>query len=281
MNVIQVEGLVKQYNNFQLGPVSFSVPEGSIVGFIGENGAGKTTTIKAIMGMLKPDEGQIKIFGKEQQDKDAAWKEQVGVVLDTCRFPENMTPEDVGKVMAQIYSTWDGNKYTYYLKKFRIDCNKYVKELSRGMGMKLSLAVALSHDSKLLILDEATSGLDPVVRKETLDIFLDFVQEENHTIFLSSHITSDIEQIADYILLIHQGKILLYENKDSLLYEYGVLKCPKGKRDILEQWEVIAVRENTYGLEALVKRGKAGLPEEAVIDQVKLDDLLLFFKERE
>lgn len=281
MNVIQVEGLVKKYNNFQLGPVSFSVPEGSIVGFIGENGAGKTTTIKAIMGMLKPDEGQIKIFGKEQQDKDAAWKEQVGVVLDTCRFPENMTPEDVGKVMAQIYRTWDRNKYTHYLKKFRIDCNKYVKELSRGMGMKLSLAVALSHDSKLLILDEATSGLDPVVRKETLDIFLDFVQEESHTIFLSSHITSDIEQIADYILLIHQGKILLYENKDSLLYEYGVLKCPKGKRDTFEQWEVIAVRENTYNLEALVKRGNAGLPEEAVIDQVKLDDLLLFFKERE
>lgn len=276
MYAIRVDGLRKKYDQFELGEISFSIPEGSIVGFIGENGAGKTTTMKAILGLIHMDGGSVQIFGKERDDRDCTWKEHVGVALDTCRFPDNMTAQQVGKMMMQMYKTWDQDKYMHYLKRFSIPFDKRVKEYSRGMGMKLTLAVALSHDTRLLILDEATSGLDPVIRNEILDLFLDFVQEENHTIFLSSHITSDVEKVADYILVIHEGKLLLYENKDTLLYDYGIIKCPKGYKEQLSHIDSIGMKENPHNLEILVRNRNVSIPEGAVMDHVSLEDILLF-----
>lgn len=276
MYAIQAEGIRKKYNQFQLGELSFSIPEGSIVGFIGENGSGKTTTMKAILGLIHMDAGSVQIFGKERDDRDCTWKEHIGVVFDTCRFPDNMTACQVGKMMAQMYKTWDKEKYMRYLQQFSISPDKRVKEYSRGMGMKLTLAVALSHDSRLLILDEATSGLDPVIRNEILDLFLDFVQEENHTIFLSSHITSDVEKVADYILVIHEGKLLLYENKDTILYEYGIIKCPKRYKEQLSHLDSIGMKENPHNLEILVRNRNISIPEGAVMDPVSLEEVLIF-----
>lgn len=295
MEAFVLNQLEKSYDAFQLGPLSFSVPAGSIVGFIGENGAGKTTTIKTLLGMIHPNKGTVEILGKIPDAADGRWKEQVGIVLDTCRFPDNLTAKHIGAFMKRIYKTWEQDKYEAYLQRFSVPADKRVKELSRGMGMKLTLAVALSHDTRLLILDEATSGLDPVVRNEILDIFLDFVQSEDHTIFLSSHITADIEKIADYVLLLHQGKVLLYENKDTILYEYGILKCPKGREKEIDQSLVLGIRENAYGTEVLIKNREVRLPKGAapatgsatdtvidtVIDRVTLDDVLLFLTGKE
>lgn len=276
MYAIQAEGIRKKYDQFQLGELSFAIPEGSIVGIIGENGSGKTTTMKAILGLIHVDGGSIQIFGKERGNQDSSWKEQIGVVLDTCRFPDNMTASQVGKMMAQIYKTWDKDRYMRYLKQFSLPPDKRVKEYSRGMGMKLTLAVALSHDSRLLILDEATSGLDPMIRNEILALFLDFVQEENHTIFLSSHITSDVEKVADYIMVIHEGKLLLYENKDTILYEYGIIKCPKRYKEQLSHLDSIGMKENPHNLEILVRNRNISIPEGAVMDPVSLEEVLIF-----
>lgn len=281
MDAIRVDGLEKDYGGFHLGPVTFSVPEGCIVGFIGENGAGKTSTIKALMGLYLPDHGTMEVLGSDPLEDESSWKEQVGVVLDTCRFPDNLTAVHIGKMMKKVYRTWNQERYERYLKQFAVPDDKRVKELSRGMGMKLTLAVALSHDTRLLILDEPTSGLDPVIRNEILDIFLEFVQEEDHTIFLSTHITSDIEKIADYILFIHQGKILLYENKDRLLYDYGILRCRREQKEFLSREDILRLRETHHGLEALVSSRNTCLPQGAVMDRVSLDELMVFLVGKE
>ncbi len=281
MDAIKLSNLTKIYDSFTLGPLSLSVPEGCIVGFIGENGAGKTTTIKAILGMIHPDSGEIEVLGKKPTPDDGAWKEHIGIVLDTCRFPDNLTSRNIGSFLSRVYKTWDSQKYTEYLQRFAVPLEKRVKDLSRGMGMKLSLAAALSHDTRLLILDEATSGLDPVVRNEILDIFLDFVQREDCTVLISSHITADIEKIADYVMLIHQGKILLYENKDDILCRYGVLKYPKKMTISVSEDEILGARKGTYGNECLVKNRNIRVPDGAVMDAASLDDVLLFLTKKE
>lgn len=281
MDAIRLNNITKSYDSFTLGPLSASVPQGSVVGFIGENGAGKTTTIKAILGMIRPDSGEIEVLGKKPDPNDGAWKEHIGAVLDACRFPDNLTPKNIGSFLSRVYKTWDSQKYTEYLQRFTVPPEKRVKDLSRGTGMKLSLAAALSHDTRLLILDEATSGLDPVVRNEILDVFLDFVQREDHTIFISSHITTDIEKIADYVLLIHQGKILLYENKDDILSGYGVLKFPKSMKISVPEDELLGTRKNTYGNECLVRSRNIRIPDGAVMDAASLEDVMLFLTKKE
>ena len=212
-NALIIDSLTKKYRNFVLDNVSFNVPCGTIVGLIGENGAGKSTTIKAILGLIQKDAGQITILGKREKDIDFAIRNQIGVVFDGNNFPNTLTPKKLNALMKKIYPEWNENKFFSSLKRLSIPDNKKVKTFSKGMKMKLSIAVAFSHNSKLLILDEATSGLDPVVRDDILDMFLDFVQNETHSILVSSHITGDLEKIADYIVFIHNGKVIFSESK--------------------------------------------------------------------
>ena len=272
---ILVRDLSKQFPGFALDHVSFRVPRGRIVGFIGENGAGKSTTIRLILNGQRKDGGTVEVLGRDHTD--AAVKAGVGVVFDTCSFPEVFTPRDVERVLSGVYPAWDGQAYRGYLERFGLPERKRVKALSKGMRMKLAIAAALAHKPKLLILDEATAGLDPVVRDEILDLLLDFIQDEEHSVFFSSHITSDIQKIADYVVLIHQGKIVFEEEKDVLLDRYGILRCPRGTE--VGPGDYIARRETGVSAEYLVRdRAAAGREHpKAVADAASLEDIMLFY----
>ena len=215
-NNLEVKNLRKKYNGFELKDINLELPKGMIMGLIGENGAGKTTTIKSILNLIKIDKGEIKIFGLNIKENEKKIKEDIGVVLDDGFFSEYLNPADINKIMRKMYKNWDEKLYFKYLEDFKLPKNKISKEFSSGMKMKLKIAVALSHHPKLLILDEPTSGLDPVARSEILDIFQDFIQNEDNSIFVSSHITSDLEHIADYITFINEGKIVLSKTRDEL-----------------------------------------------------------------
>lgn len=274
---VEVQGLTKRYPGFTLDHVSFAVPSGSIVGFIGENGAGKSTTMKAVLNLIRRDEGSVRLLGKEDGAEYPEIKEQIGVVFDESYFPDNLKIRDVDRIMRSIFRSWESGKFLDYCRRFGLPEKKIVKTFSRGMKMKLSIAAALSHQTKLLIMDEATSGLDPVVRNEILDLFQEFVQEEDHTVFLSSHITSDIERIADYILLIHKGRILLFEDKDMLLYEYGVARCSREQAQNLDKALIVGVRRSQFETEVLVRNRKAVKEQpDLVVDRASLEDILLF-----
>lgn len=226
-SAIEVRGLCKHYRDFSLRDVSFTVPGGSIMGFIGENGAGKTTTIKSILGLLHTDGGSISVLGRDPVTDRRAIGQDIGVVLDGSFFYEGMRAKDISAVMSHLHSRWDKESFASYCKRFALPMEKPFKEFSKGMRAKLALTTALAHHPKLLVLDEATSGLDPVVRSEMLDLFLEFIQDEEHSILLSSHITSDLEKVADYITFIHAGKIVFSKTKDDILEQYGVVKCEK------------------------------------------------------
>lgn len=224
-NVIEVNNLIKKYDSFSLGSINLDIPKGTIVGLIGENGAGKTTLIKSILNLINIDDGDIKILGKSNQEKDIY--EDIGAVLDDSFLSDELTPNDLGRIMKNIYKSWDESKYKEYINNFKLPSNKPYKEYSSGMKMKLKLAVTLSHNPKLLILDEPTSGLDPVVRNDILDIFEDYTSDKEHTIFVSSHITSDLEHIADSIIFIDKGKIILNTKVDKLKEDYAIITCTK------------------------------------------------------
>ncbi len=275
MNTITLQNVCKQYPAFSLDSVTFSVPMGSVVGLIGENGAGKSTTIGLILGMIRPDSGQITVLGK-QGDLDF---EHIGVVFDENCFPGTLSAQDVGKILCASYRTWSQSAYETYLERFGLPRKKPIKECSRGMRMKLSIAAALSHDSHLLVLDEPTSGLDPVVRDEILDIFYDFMQDEHHAILISSHITSDLEKICDYITMIHKGKVCFSEEKDVLLSKYGVLHCDDKILETLAPEAVYGVRRSQFEIQVLVEREK--VPSDLPVDLVTLDQLLLFAAKEE
>ena len=274
-NSILVRDLCKRFPGFTLDHVSFRVPRGRIVGFIGENGAGKSTVINLILNELKKDGGTVEVLGRDHTDP--AVKSGVGVVFDACNFPEVFTPLDVEKVLSGVYPAWDGEAYWAYLKRFALTERKRVKTFSKGMKMKLAISAALAHKPRLLILDEATAGLDPVVRDEILDILLDFIQDEEHAVFFSSHITSDIQKIADYVVLIHQGKIVFEEEKDVLLDQYGILRCGKGTE--VEPGDYIVRRETGVSTEYLVRdRAIAGRKyPKALADAASLEDIMLFY----
>ena len=244
---IEIKGINKNYGDFQLKDVSFSLSKGSIMGFIGENGAGKTTTLKLILNLIKRDSGSIKVMGLDNIKDEKAIKDNIGVVLDDSFFHDNLTPLNINKIMSKIYSKWDEKEYISYIQRFKLPKDKIVKDFSKGMKMKLSIAVALSHKAKLLILDEATSGLDPVVRNEILDVFLDFIQDEENSVLISSHIISDLEKVADYITFIHDGEIVFCESKDVLLYEYGIFKCGLEDFNKLNKKEFLGYEKNTFG----------------------------------
>ena len=241
--ILRVDNLTKQYADFKLDHVSFSVPKGTIMGLIGENGAGKSTTINAILDLIRKDDGTVTFWGQELSSSKQL-KEDIGVVFDGINFYETLTPAKVGKIAGAAYKQWDAHLFQDYLKRFQLPTDKEIKSLSKGMKMKLCIAVALSHKPKLLILDEATSGLDPVMRDDILDVFLDFVQDENHSILMSSHITTDLEKVADYITFIHQGKVLFCKTKDELRYRYGIVRCGAVLFDQLDKEEVLTYRKD-------------------------------------
>ena len=258
-NALEIKGLCKQYEGFALENVSFTLPRGAVMGFIGENGAGKTTTIKSILNLIHRDAGEIHVLGLDNIKNERAVKERLGVVLEDGCFLNTLNARQVDTLMGKAYKSWKSEQFFGYMKRFGIDERKKIKDYSKGMRMKLSIAAALSHGAELLIMDEPTSGLDPVVRDEVLDLFYDFMQDEGHAILLSSHITSDLDKIADYITFIHSGRIVLSEPRDELLDTYGVLHCTADQLAALDPAAVRAKRVGAFGCEALVRRG--GVPE--------------------
>ena len=271
-NNILVQNLCKQFEGFSLDNVSFKVPKGRIVGFIGENGAGKSTTINLILNELNKDSGQIQVFGIDHTIPTV--KENIGVVFDECNFHDVFTATDIEKILKGIYKTWDSNLFLQYLKKFKIPTKKKIGAFSKGMKMKLGIAVALSHHPKLLILDEATSGLDPVMRDEILDIFNDFTRDESHAILISSHIVSDLEKICDYVAFLHKGNLVLFEEKDRLLEKYGIIQCTKEQLQELDQSAVIGVKYSSYNVEAVVLRDQ--IPKGFKVHPISIEDLFIF-----
>ena len=278
-NAIEVENLSKTYPSFALKDVTFSLPCGSIMGFIGENGAGKTTTIKAMLGLITRDAGTVRMLGQAYTSENRELAEQIGVVFDANNFHENLTTRDVSQVLRRIYKSWDDADFQKYCRLFSLPANKTVHELSRGMKMKLSLAAALSHHPRLLILDEATSGLDPVVREELLDLFMDFIQDEDHSILLSSHITSDLDKVADYITFLHEGRVVFSREKDELTDSMGIVRCRRDELKNFGPTEAIRYREGQFGCEVLVgdRRQAAAKHPGCPIDRVSIEEIMLLY----
>ncbi|MEO4053471.1 ABC transporter ATP-binding protein [Solibacillus sp. CAU 1738] len=275
MNAIEIIQLTKRFDTFALKDVSFTLEQGTVMGFVGENGAGKSTTIKCILNLLKKDAGNIFIFGKNHRKDETAWKEEIGVVFDDIYFPTMMTAKQIDRFLAKVYKNWDTTYFFHLLERFKVPDNKKIEKLSRGMKMKLSIAAALAHHPKLLILDEPTSGLDPIVRDEILDLFLDFMQQDDHSILFSSHITSDLEKIADTITFIHEGQILFSDNKDTLLFDYGIWQGTEVEALELPEQAIVARRPHAFGLEVLVKRADVNIAFE--LNKPSIEDLMLFF----
>lgn len=273
-NALELRNVTKKYKGFTLEDINLCLPQGCVLGLIGENGAGKSTTIKSIIGAIRPDEGEIEVLGCNNRTAEyTKVKEDIGIVLDEACFPEGLTALQVNQVMKGIYQNWEEDTYLSYLEKFKLPKKKLFKEFSKGMKMKLSIAVALSHKAKLLILDEATSGLDPIMRDEILDVFNDFTREENHAILISSHIVSDLEKICDYIAFIHEGRLVFCEEKDVLLEQYGIVSLRKEDFEAIDPEAVISSRNTGYGIDAVVLRDKVpeGLyPEKAGIEEIMI-----------
>lgn len=276
--ILEVKDLTKQYDGFTLDHVSFTVPGGCIMGLIGENGAGKSTTIKAILDLIHKDEGKVTFWGKDLAQAPEM-KEDIGVVFDGISFYETLTPARVGRILGEAYKNWDDNLYKEYLQRFSLPADKEIKGLSKGMKAKLSIAAALGHRPKFLILDEATSGLDPVMRDDMLDVFLEFVQDEEHSILRSSHITTDLEKVADYITFIHQGQMMFCKSKDELRYRYGVVRCGAAVFGQMDSADVLAWRKEAYQWDVLVpdKEKARRLYKNAVVDDATIDDILLLY----
>ena len=274
MNAIELHGLEKHYKDFDL-KIDLELPQGCILGLVGENGAGKSTTIRLLLGMTRPDGGSIRVLGEERADK-----EEIGVVLDEPAYPECLTPRQLGRVMAGIFRSWDPAAYEGYLEKLSLPENKRFKDFSRGMKMKLSIAVALSHHPRLLVLDEPTSGLDPVVRDEVVELFADFAREEDHSVLISSHIVSDLEKLCDYVAFLHKGRLLLCEEKDALREAYGLARLSRADFEALDPAAVIGSRRSPYGVSAILRRSAA--PAGLALEPVSIEDLfILMVKEGE
>lgn len=278
-NALMIEGLTKNYKDFTLNNVSFEVPRGAIVGLIGENGAGKSTTISSILGLVKKNHGTITILGREEEEIDNTTREQIGVVFDGSNFSEELSPKKLNKVLREIYTSWDEKLYFSLLEKMSLPIDKKIKTFSKGMKMKLSIVVAFSHHPKLLILDEATSGLDPVIRDDVLDMFLDFVQDEKNSVLVSSHITSDLEKVADYIVFIHAGEIVFSKPKDELLENYGIIKCGAEQFDNINREDIVTYRKQDYEWQILVsdKNYIQRKYPKAMVVPVTIDEIMLLY----
>ena len=278
-NILEVRNLNKNYKGFKLKDINLTLPKGMIMGLIGENGAGKTTTIKSILNLTKVDSGEVKIFGLNIKEDEKKIKEDIGVVLDDSFFSEHLTAEDINQIMKNIYENWDENLFNKYLVEFKLPLKQESKEFSSGMKMKLKIAIALSHYPKLLVLDEPTSGLDPVARSEILDIFQDFIKDGDSSILVSSHITSDLEHIADYITFIDEGKILLSKNRDELMDNYGIVRCSKKEFEKIDKNDYEKYKVNKYEYDVLVadKKQFKKKYDFKVIDKPTLDDIMVIY----
>lgn len=278
-NILELHQVSKAFpkSGFRLDNVTFSLPYGSIMGFVGENGAGKTTTIGCILNTIRKDSGVVKLFGREMQDADTDMREKIGVVYDGDNFPSYWTAAQLSRVMEGLYSKWDQPLFQKYLEDFRLPKRQKIKHYSRGMTMKLAIAAALSHHPQLLILDEATSGLDPIMRDEMLDVFLGFVQEEDHSILLSSHITGDLEKIADYITFIHNGRLIMTASRNDLVYQYAVMRCRESQFRALDPGDILAYRKRDFQIDVLVENGKEAEKKyrDIVTDHASIDEIML------
>ena len=276
---IKVKNLNKKYEGFELKNISFEIPEGSIVGLIGENGAGKTTTIKSILNIIN-SEGEIQVLGKDIKQNEKEIKSKLGVVLDDSFLSEYLTPKKINSIMKDFYNTWDKKLFEKYIKLFKLPENKMIKEFSSGMKMKLKIATAISHKPQILILDEPTSGLDPVVRNEILDIFRQFIAEdEKRSILVSTHITTDLEHISDYIMFIKNGEITLNLPTSEILENYGIVKCDEKDFSKISKEDYEYYRKEKYQYEVLVKnkkmiKSKYGI---STIDKASIEDIMLFY----
>ena len=273
INAIEIKKLIKKYPGFTLGEIDLDIPQGIIAGLIGENGAGKTTLIKSILDVVKKDQGEVFVLGREL----AFSKEEIGVVFDNSFFPEILTPANIDSVMKNIYRNWDSPLFYRYLDSFSIKKDQNLKTMSKGMRKKVEIATALSHHPKLLILDEPTSSLDPIVRNEVLDIFLNFIQDEEHTVLLSSHITSDLEHIADQIIFIDKGKVILNKERNDIFDSYGILRCSEEDFNRIDPNDILAYKKNRYEYDVLVTDIEACKKkyENSIIDKITLEDLML------
>lgn len=274
MNAIEIKNLTKEYDGFKLDRLNLTLPMGCIMGLVGENGAGKSTTIKLILNMIKKNSGTVTLLGKNTETELNNIKDDIGVVLDTPGFPQCLNSKQINNIMKYTFKNWNEDTFLGYVKKLNIPDKKEFKDYSSGMKMKLGIAVALSHNAKLLILDEATNGLDPVVRDEVLEIFSEFTRDENHSILISSHIVSDLEKICDYVAFLHKGKFMLCEEKDLLIEQYGMIHCAKEELNRIKASGIIGKKENPYGVNAVVKR--SAVPTGMNISPVGIEELFIF-----
>lgn len=281
-NAIEIKNLTKNYKDFSLNNLSLTLPKGTVMGFVGQNGSGKTTTIKSILNLINIEEGEVSVFGLDTTQNSITIKENIGVVFDELSLPNTLTCKQTNSIMKNIYKNWNEDAFFQYTKDFELPLNKPFKNFSRGMQMKIQMAVALSHDAKLLILDEATAGLDPIARNELLDILLEFMENEEHSILMSSHITSDLERVADYVTFIDKGNLLLSDEKYSIFENHSLVKGSVEEIESLPKDYIVSTRKNSYGAEALTNNPsvlKENYPN-LVYDKVSLDDILCFYVEK-
>lgn len=282
-NAIEIKNLNKQYKDFKLKNISMEVPEGSVMGLVGENGAGKSTLIASVLNMAECEYGEMRMFGKDIREYEKEIKEDIAVIFDNTCYDLEFTPAFIGKILQKIYKNWNKDLYEEYLERFQISKKKKLKEFSRGMKMKLEFAIAFSHDAKLLILDEATSGLDPVFREEILDILRDYTEKEDRTILMSSHITSDLDKIADYIAYLHHGELLFVKTYDDIHENYGIINCNRELFESLDPDDIVACRKEAYSYKVMVKnrleiqKTIKGLE----IERASIEDVMLYYAKGE
>lgn len=281
-NAIEIKGITKRYDGFTLDDLSFNVPKGSIMGFVGQNGSGKSTTINTILNIIRADEGSVSVFGLDNIKDEKEIKKNISAVFDELPFHESLNAKNLDSILKRIFDEWSSETFYDYLDRFALPSKKKFGKFSKGMKMKLQIAAALSHNPKLLIMDEATTGLDPVVRNEILDIFLEFLQSDEHSILMSSHITSDLEKIADSVTFIDKGKLLITGYKDDVLDSHGILKCSKRDYESIDKNDIISARMTEFGAEALVSNKAECLKKYsgAVIDPASLDDIMVYYVNR-
>lgn len=281
--ILQVQNLTKSFRDFKLDNVSFSMEKGYIMGFIGPNGAGKSTTIKLIMNLLKKDAGEVLVFGLDHIRHEKEIKNRVGFVYDENYYYEELTPKEMGRIIAPLYKNWDDKAFSHYIRRFELPLDKKIKNLSKGMKMKFSLAIALSHNAELLIMDEPTSGLDPIIRNELLDILTDISRGDDKGVFFSTHITSDLDKVADCITFIHEGRIVFSSAKDDILENYCLVKGARGLIRNEDRENFIGIKENQFGFEGLAqdrKKLRRMYGENIVIEKPTLEDIMLYFTRR-
>ena len=281
-NAVEIRDLTKKYDGFTLDSISFNVPKGSIMGFIGQNGAGKTTTMRAMLNIIKKDGGTVSMLGMDNIENEIAIKERIAVVFDELPFHDIFNADQMARILSGVYSKWDNEVYSQYLDRLALPRKKKIGQFSKGMKMKLQIACALSHGAELLVMDEATTGLDPVVRSEILDIFLEYLQDENHSILMSSHITSDLEKVADSVTFIDRGKILISGYKDEILEQHGIIKCGKSDYKEIDPADIISARLNDFGAEVMVSDREAISKKYSglVIDPATLEDIMVYYVNR-